>query len=156
MEPASYTAESDAFQAGPSLALPFAIKLILCFLLLDAAERVYELIVILTSSSTESLGGPTPYAPSLATLFPHMVWIAINPVLAVLLYLRTSFGRIVTQVMFTLHLLAIIAPDVTITRPEIWLYVDDGARVRLLVTVIVDVAVIAYLFSAQARKALDR
>ena len=157
MKPVSYTPDSDAFQDAAVAPLPWAVQLILCFLLFDSAERLVELVMVFSQSLADTgLGGPTPYRPGIAELLPLAIWVAVNPVLATLLWLRTAFGRVVTQVMFVIHLFGWIARDVAIIRPELWVYLDDTSRIRLIVTIVIDVAVVFYLFTGQARRALDR
>ena len=57
------------------------------------------------------------------------------PRLAVLLILRTWWGRIWTQAIFLIHLL-FVGHMLVVRHPELWIYSDPSFRIRLLITLV--------------------
>jgi hypothetical protein len=123
----------------------------MCFLLGDMGERIYELIRWAITDTGTAFTSANPYGPTLPNL---LIWVVVNPLLVLLLWLRTTWGRLWSQVVFGIHFL-FMAYSVAVSHPELWIYLGSAGRLRLVATLVLDLAVIAYLFSRQAREALD-
>lgn len=152
MTPESHTVASNAFQPQRADPLPFAIKLLICFLFLQGLEAVVELSLYLYQSNAQAFTSSNPYKPE---VFQHLVWIVACPLFAVLFYWRSVFGRILTQFLFAIHFV-FIAQRIAVTSPEIWAYLTEVGRLRMVVTMALDLTVFLYLFTPQARRTLDQ
>ena len=136
--------------------LPFLAKLVVCFLGADAIERCVELIRWALSHAPASdltgsefdMGGPLG-------LLAIGISALLELILILLILLRTWWGRIWTQTVFAIHLFY-TASLVLVHKPEIWVYLGEPGRLRLGATLVLDSLALAYLFSAEARRALDR
>ena len=138
--------------AALSNTLPFVLKLLVCFLVLDGLERVVELVMWAQALPDVPELAPSPYYPNIpATL----LWVVVHMLLAILLLLRTWWGRVWTQAIFIIHIL-FIGHGIVVRHPEIWVYMSPFARSRLLFTVLLDLTAVFYLFSDQARRTLSR
>jgi hypothetical protein len=121
---------------------PLGVKFLICFLLIDAVQRLADLFP----------GGPeTPGSP---TIVIFILWIAINLLLALLLGLRTRAGRYWTQAILAIHVFY-IGHELSVRAPYLWMSMGVLARARILGTVFVDGAFVAYLTSERARTYLQ-
>ncbi|RMG16170.1 MAG: hypothetical protein D6731_06815 [Planctomycetota bacterium] len=132
--------------------MPWAVRLVFLFLLVDAGERVYELIALARAGGASVLAGAHSYGPSVPNL---LIWVLVEPLLAVLLWFRTTWGRVWTQVVLAIHA-GFLVVQLSLSHPEIWLYLEDTARLRLALSPLVDALLIALLFTAAARRWLDQ
>lgn len=131
---------------------PLFLKVLICFLLIDGGERIVQLVLWAKSLPEVPSLAPSPYYPNLPA---EILWILVHMLLAILLFLRTWWGRIWTQAIFIIHIF-FVAHAMAIRHPEIWIYMDWSGRVRLLVTLVLDIVVVTYLWSRQARTHLSR
>ena len=84
----SATLGSDASQGEGDDAIPFAVKLLIAFLLLQGVEAVVELSLDLWATKvgrSQAFTSSNPYKPE---YFQHLVWIVSCPLFAVLFYWR--------------------------------------------------------------------
>jgi hypothetical protein len=79
-----------------------------------------------------------------------ILWALTDFLLAVLLVLGTSAGRIWTQVFLLVHVYY-IAHTLAFQDPYLWLRMDVVARSRIFATVIVDVFIVAMLAGPKAK-----
>jgi hypothetical protein len=115
----SYTPDPNAFQVQARA--PFVIQLLILFLAWDACERIGELIWVAWQASHSLEPPATPYpAPIPVT----MLWIVVDMLLPVLLLLRTTAGRLLTQVIFGIHLIY-LAHVFVLKHPYLWLYMGS-------------------------------
>lgn len=160
MNPAGTSDTSDTSDASQGAVLsntlrdrlPFLLKVLVCFLLLDGVERIVELLRWVQNQPDVPVLAPSPYYPNIpATL----LWVVVHMLLAALLLLRTWWGRVWTQAIFLIHIV-FVGHGVVLRHPEVWVYMSQEGRVRVLLTIILDIVVVAYLASPQARRALAR
>ncbi|HZU99513.1 MAG TPA: hypothetical protein VFF73_22580 [Planctomycetota bacterium] len=114
----------------------------ICFLLVDALRRVIELV-----------RGDLDI-PERPTIIIFILWIGINLLLALLLGLRTRAGRYWTQAILTIHVFY-LGHELCLHSPDLWLALGLMGRVRIVATVFLDGAFVAYLFSRDARAYLQ-
>ena len=150
-EPLGYMKSSDASH-GASVRCPLILAVLVCFLFTDGVERIVELIVWANSKGFKPALAPSPYYPNVPA---SILWILVHFLLAALLLLRTWWGRIWTQAIFVIHIL-FVGHTLVLKHPELWLYLGWPMRVRLLLTLVLDIVVVCYLFSNQARNYLAR
>ncbi len=124
----------NAATEGP----PLGVKFLICFLLLDASHRGYELVV----NGPDATGGPN------SVIF--ILWIAINLLLAFLLLLRTRAGRFWTQAILLIHIFY-LGHELSVRAPYLWLVMGVKDRARILATIALDALFVAYLSGRQAR-----
>lgn len=131
---------------------PFGCQLVLGFLVLDALDRVIELGRWLWAYHQTTLSQPLG---SHAVNIPVFgLWILVDILLAILLVLRTRFGRWFTVVIFGLHA-GYLAHVLGWTSPELWMMVGSWGRGRVALTLVIDVALMAYLLGPTARAWLN-
>ncbi len=117
---------------------PLGVKFLICFLLVDAVRRVHDL----ASGGVEAPGSP------ITLIF--ILWIAINLLLALLLGLRTRAGRYWTQAILAIHVFY-LGHELSVRAPYLWLSMGVLSRARILATVFIDGAFVAYLSGSQAK-----
>ena len=54
------------------------------------------------------------------------------------------------------RVLVVQRPWVEQSSPELWVYLTETARLRLILTFVIDVAIIGYLFTGQSRRWLNQ
>jgi hypothetical protein len=133
-------------------ATPLPFKLLICFLILLGVEGLFGLGSWLLSNNETAFTTTNPYRPNLVN---QLIWIVVYPLLAILLYMRGAWGRILTQIIFALHFVY-LGRELAISNPELWVYLSDVGRLRMLATFVVDMTIVAYLFSPQARSHLNQ
>lgn len=136
----SLSQDDFALPATPSsdTEAPLGVKFLICFLFADAVRRVIDLCL----GSVETPGGPT--------VLIFILWIAINLLLALLLGLRTRAGRLWTQAILAIHVFY-LGHELSVRAPYLWMAMGVLGRGRILATVFLDGAFVAYLSSPQAR-----
>jgi len=107
--------------------VPFALKLIIAFLALDAIERLGQVVVLILASDEAGF----------VQAFVVGLWIFIDLLLIFLLWLRTSAGRLWVMVVFAVHILY-VAFLLTEEASGLWLSQDVLGRGRLLLTLGID------------------
>lgn len=117
---------------------PIGVKFLICFLLVDAVRRIIDLIT----------GGND--APGSPLMLIFILWVCINLLLALLLALRTRAGRYWTQAILAIHVFY-LGHELSVRAPYLWLSMGVLGRARILATVFLDGAFVAYLTSARAR-----
>lgn len=117
---------------------PIGVKFLICFLLADAVHRVHDL----ATGGVEVPGSP------ITLIF--ILWIAINLLLALLLGLRTRAGRYWTQAILAIHVFY-LGHQLAVVAPHLWLSMGVLARAKILATVFMDGAFVAYLSGASAK-----
>jgi len=115
---------------------------LICFLLIDAVHRVGDLV----GGGVETPGSPT--------VIIFILWIAIDLLLALLLGLRTRAGRYWTQAILAIHVFY-LGHELSVRAPYLWMSMGVLARARILATVFLDGAFVAYLTSERARTYLQ-
>jgi hypothetical protein len=154
--PLEISAADSPYTSQEEDPLPLVLKILVCFLTFDAIERMVGLGQwVIERASVEGLtisefdpSGPVGVA-SLG------LWILVDLLLVVLILLRTWWGRMWTQTIFTIHLLH-IGTTIVISKPELWLYLDAVGRLRLTLTLVVDLFFVVYLTSEAAKRVLRR
>lgn len=144
-----HSLDSDRFYPARGLD-QFLWKLLVCFLFADALERSVELVVQLQGLWRLEAG--SPYAPWWPV---SAFWVLTDVLLGTLLALRTDAGRLWTIAVFIIHL-AFAGHMMAIKHPELWVYMSPLERVRVGFTGVVDVAAVAWLLTARARRFFDR
>ena len=132
-------------------ALPFGLKLLICFLVVEAIEQVVTL----------GLSGAVLYRRDTALGTAFWSERVIQPVmllcfcglLAGLLAMRSGVGRI-WAIIFFLANSAIIVFTYTYQIPDLWPSLSLFERVRTVATVGIELAFSVYLFSDGAREVL--
>lgn len=150
-EPLSHTLGSDTSHEAPA-PLPLAYKLVVCFLFLLALEAVAELIAWRVSRPAVATISYDPFAPNVPVV---IIAIATGLVIGTLMLLRSVWGRLFGQAALLLHALFLIR-ELTVQNPEIWVYLEAGGRVRLLLTLAIDAVVVLWLGSREAERVFDR
>ena len=155
--PLAKVAQAASFAANPvplpgRAPLPLPLVFLVCFLGVDALERVVRLSIWALNRPDIPTLAPSPYHPNLPA---EILWIFVHLLLAALILFRTFWGRAWTQTIFGIHLLY-LAQRLVMSNPEIWVYLEWQGRARLFASVLFDAAVVCYLFSFQAREHLRR
>lgn len=112
---------------------PFALLLVLSFLILDSVERSVQIVQGLIQG---------------ASVWPAFVlglWVAMNTLLILLLFLRTTAGRLWTIVVFLIHMVY-TGFHVIYERPHLWLSLDEIQQSRLLATLMIDALILHCMF----------
>lgn len=121
---------------------PFGVKLLVCFLLLDAARRGVELVWV------------RPEIPASYSIAVFILWAVIDLLLGLLLVLRTRAGRYWTQAILAVHVLY-LGYTLAVEKPHLWLALAPLVRGRVVATVLLDGLFVGYLTSRQAKAFLD-
>ena len=108
-------------------AFPFAVKVVLAFLALDALERVAQTLSLSFFQAE----------PDFVQAFVVALWIFIDLLLIFLLWVRSSAGRLWVLIVFAVHLLY-VAQLISSDASPLWLSQDDFGRARLLLTLAID------------------
>ncbi|MGE0709654.1 MAG: hypothetical protein AB7N76_24070 [Planctomycetota bacterium] len=153
--PPRISPEASPFASQP-LPLPFFLRVLICFLAFDAGQRLFVLIRwVIERTNPEELTA-SEFDPQNAIGVTSLVlWILVDLLLVLLLGLRTWWGRLWTQTIFTVHFLH-VGYTLVVAKPELWLYLDRPGRARLVLTLMVDLAFVGYLLSDRARRILRR
>lgn len=146
----SYTLESNASHEPDGI--PFAGKLLVCFLLLAGGESAVELTLWFVARPGLATVSYDPFAPNVPFT---VLWVLIHFVLGGLLLLRSFWGRVWTQAIFVIHI-GYVAQEIALYHPDIWVYLTPSGRLRLVLTIVLDVVAIAYLASAEGRRVFSR
>ncbi len=148
--PAGHTFDSLASHGG--LPSPFLFKLLVCFMAVAGLEGVVELVAWATTRPAVTSISYDPFAPNIPFT---VLWVAVHFLLAGLLLLRSSWGRMWTQAIFVIHILY-VAQEIAVRNPDLWVYLTGPGRMRLLATLAVDVVAIAWLATPAAQRATPR
>ncbi len=134
--------------------LPFGVRLLILFLLVDATERILEVALSLGwGRPLGPLAGPIGTLPTTVGYLVLACWVLVNILLAVLLAYRLEAGRIWACVAFALHLVYVIN-YAGYQAPQLWMAVGEVGRVRILLTAGIDGAAVAYLCAKSTREAI--
>jgi hypothetical protein len=147
--PPAPPAQDDAARRPATAHMPFALRLIIAFLVIDSLERAVELGVWWRSQpSMGQLVGL--YMPNVALLGLLSI---VDLMLVLFMLLRTAVGRWFGVLIFGFHI-AYLVWDVSSAHPELWLYASAWGRARIPLTVGIDSIAIAWLLSARAGRYL--
>ena len=136
--------------------LPFLVKVIVCFLGADALERCVSLVQWgLEAAKASELTGSEYDVGGPLGLLAIGISVMLEVILILLVLLRTWWGRLWTQALFLIHLVY-AAHLVLIAKPELWVFLGAPGRLRLGGTLVLDALVLAYLWSPEARRSLNR
>ncbi len=150
-EPLGHTVDSDASHEAPA-SLPMTYKLVVCFLFLLALEAAAELVAWRVSRPAVATISYDPFAPNVPVV---IIAIATGLVIGALMALRSMWGRLFGQAALVIHALFLIR-EITVQSPDIWVYLEAGGRVRLLLTLAIDAVVVLWLGSREAERVFDR
>jgi hypothetical protein len=106
--------------------LPFALQIIMSFLVLDSLDRIYDAVHLLVYETGDSWR---------AAVFG--LWVATNVLLLLLLLLRTFAGRLWTLVVFGIHMFY-IGYHLIATDKLLWLSLNEWGQTRIFVTLAID------------------
>ncbi len=141
--------EADAFHYGT--AMPFLLRVLICFFWLDALERSWELFDLLFWAPALKSFVVTDFGPN---VYCAALWIGVHLLLGVLLWLRIGWGRWWSLAILVIHLL-FLARVIAVRNPELWVYLSDAGRARLVFSLLFDLSAVIYLCSSQAADYLD-
>lgn len=146
---------SPAIHQTSASPLPFGVRLLVAFLLVDALERVVELVLGVAGirglgPMAGIQGGPLP-TTAIHVILPS--WIVIDVLLAALLLLRMDAGRLWCIAAFALHLIY-LAQFLVYHSPHLWMTMGLSGRFSIMATLVIDGGAIAYLCARSTREAL--
>jgi hypothetical protein len=108
------------------LAVPFALKIVICFLILDVAERLIQMGLLFFQNEI-------PWT----LIFVFCLWIFIDVLLIALVVFRTTAGRIWVLIVFGVHLFY-VGYTMIHESPSLWLGLDAWDQTRILSTLAID------------------
>lgn len=132
----------DDLSPSPTESAPFGVQLLVCFLLVDAARRGFE------------LAWYRPEIPAGYSIAVFILWAVIDLLLGLLVGLRTRAGRYWTQAILAVHVLY-MGYTLAVDRPYLWLALGPLVRGRIVATILANGIFVGYLTSRQAKAYLD-
>lgn len=124
---------------SPRPAMPFAVKLVVVFLLMDALERSIGAV------------GDWLHSPGWIPLIVAGLWIVTDGLLILLIGLQTFAGRLWTQVIFAIHMFY-LGYSIIHDEPLLWFTMSAWGQTRLLLTMAID-GLLIHLVSRSDSKA---
>lgn len=154
--PAEVGPATKAFASRPE-SLPFALKVLVCFLAFDALERTGGLVLWALQRAQGPELTTSEFDPNGPIGLTSLgLWIMVDLLLIVLVLLRTWWGRVWTSMIFGIHL-GYLVWVLVVSKPQLWLYLDDVGRGRMAATLAIDLLALVYLVTSDsARRTLRR
>lgn len=153
--PGDDTPASFSFQGESSPSpTPLAAVTLCAFLAADSLERWGEVIWAVWRERQAQVTldqSITPWHPWLPTA---VLWATVHGTLAALVWVRTPWSRALAAFMLLAHILY-LGQILAIKQPDLWIYMSELGRARVLVTTLVDAVALGWLWSRPARSYLD-